>query len=70
MTLKAALQVPVGWKKCVACSDYKRKPGQMWLGYTKTGADEFVACPVCNGSGELIRFKYVDPISGSELREI
>ena len=62
------LQVPVGYMTCVACSDYKKKPGQMWLGYSSYGrGDDFIDCPVCKGTGQVERFKYIDARTGQEI---
>lgn len=56
------INIQTGWMKCVACSDYKRKPGTMWL-----GGNDFIACPVCNGSGQVARIKQLDPTTGREI---
>lgn len=48
----------VGWMKCVACSDWPKQPGRMWLGKNKhTGIDEWVDCPECGGTGEVPQYK-------------
>jgi hypothetical protein len=60
--------VPVGWMRCVACSDYQQRPGTMWLGYNfRTHEDDVIACPVCQGTGQVPRFKYLDARTGQEL---
>jgi len=59
--------IPVGWMPCIACSDFKRFPGRMWLGYTRTGEDMTIECPVCRGTGQVERFKYVDVRTGKEI---
>lgn len=61
--------VPVGWMKCVACSDFKQRPGNMWIGYSRGshGEDLFITCPVCKGKGEVERFKYFDARTGREI---
>lgn len=60
--------VPVGWMRCVACSDFRQRPGQMWLGYTAvTHEDLFITCPACNGTGQVERFKHVDVRNGHEI---
>lgn len=58
--------VPVGWMKCIACSDFRKRPGQMWLGYGH-GEDLFITCPVCKGKGEVERLKYFDVRNGQEI---
>lgn len=60
------VRVPVGWMPCVACSDYRTKPGQMWLGYSH-GDDLFIECPVCQGTGQVERVRYIDARNGREL---
>ena len=64
-----AYQVPDTWVRCIACSDYKRRPGQMWLGHTASGTDILIDCPACGGKGQVLRYKYVCPVTGKELRE-
>lgn len=59
--------VPVGWMKCVACSDFKAIPGKMWLGYDSTGGDLFITCPVCKGAGQVTRLKHLDARTGQEI---
>lgn len=60
--------VPVGLMKCVACSDFRKKPGQMWLGYSPyTHEDLFIECPVCKGTGQVERLKHVDIRTGQEI---
>jgi hypothetical protein len=39
------VRVPVGWMRCVACSDFRTQPGRMWLGYSKTWEDLTIECP-------------------------
>lgn len=59
---------PVGWMVCVACSDYKKKPGTMWLGYNfKTYEDYTIPCPVCKGVGKVKKYKYYDVRTGREI---
>jgi hypothetical protein len=57
----------VGWMKCVACSDYKRLAGRMWLGVNRAGIDEVVDCPVCNGTGQVAKYQVVDVATGKEI---
>jgi hypothetical protein len=59
--------IPVGWMKCVACSDFRTQPGRMWLGYSLTGADLTITCPVCKGTAEVERFKHIDLRNGKEI---
>jgi hypothetical protein len=60
--------VPIGYMRCVACSDFRKRPGQMWLGYNpRTHEDEFVDCPVCHGTGQVTRLKHVDIRTGQEI---
>ena len=59
--------VPCGWMPCVACSDFKKTPGLMWVGYTYTRADEFIVCPVCNGTGQVEKLKNIDIRTGKEI---
>lgn len=68
--MRQAVQViyrQVGWMKCVACSDFKRFPGRMWLGLTRAGDDEVIACPSCNGTGQVARFQVIDASTGHEI---
>ena len=59
---------PVGWMKCVACSDFRTQPGRMWLGYSPvTGTDYTIMCPACRGTGHVERFKQIDLRSGKEI---
>lgn len=58
--------VPVGWMRCVACSDFRTRPGQMWLGYSH-GEDLFITCPACKGTGQVERFKYMNALTGQEI---
>lgn len=59
--------MPVGWMKCVACSDFRQRPGQMWLGYSRGGEDLFITCPACKGTGQVERFKQIDIRNGKEI---
>lgn len=59
--------VPVGWMKCIACSDFKTQPGRMWLGYSKVGEDLTIECPVCHGTGQVARLKHIDIRTGQEI---
>jgi hypothetical protein len=62
------VSVPVGWMPCIACSDFKTKPGQMWLGYNwRTHEDLCITCPVCQGTGHVARLKHVDVRTGQEI---
>jgi hypothetical protein len=62
------IAMPIGWMKCIACSDYKRHPGKMWLGYNRaTGEDLTIDCPKCNGTGQVERYKYLDARTGQEI---
>ncbi len=58
---------PVGWMSCIACSDFKNRPGQMWLGYDRTGEDCTITCPVCKGTTFVPRFKHFDARTGQEI---
>jgi len=60
------MTVPVGWMRCIACSDFRRRPGQMWLGYSH-GEDLFITCPVCKGTGQVERLKHLDVRTGQEI---
>lgn len=60
--------VPVGLMPCVACSDFRKKPGQMWVGYTSiTHEDLFITCPACKGTGQVARLKHFDARTGQEI---
>lgn len=62
------IAIPVGMMRCIACSDYKRHPGKMWLGYNRqTGEDLTIDCPKCNGTGQVERYQYVDARTGREI---
>lgn len=61
------VSVPCGTMRCVACSDFKQQPGQMWLGYTKAGTDMLIACPACRGTGVVTRYKMLDARTGQEI---
>lgn len=59
---------PVGWMRCIACSDYKRHPGKMWLGYNHlTHEDLTIDCPKCHGTGQVERYRYLDPRTMKEI---
>lgn len=60
------ITVPVGWMPCVACRDFRRRPGQMWLGYSN-GVDLFITCPACKGKGEVPRVKHYDARTMQEI---
>jgi hypothetical protein len=61
------ITVQVGWKRCVACSDFKQAPGVMWVGYQRSGADETIPCPVCKGTGQEPIVKHLDLRTGREI---
>lgn len=61
------IAVPVGVMPCIACSDFRQRPGQMWLGYSRGGEDLFITCPVCKGTGEVPRVKHLDIRTGQEI---
>lgn len=62
------IAVPVGWMKCIACSDYTRHPGKMWLGYNAhTHEDITIDCPKCGGTGQVERYKHIDVRTGREI---
>lgn len=61
------VRVPVGWMPCVACRDFKTQPGRMWLGYSRTGEDYTITCPVCHGTAQVERFQYLDVRTGQEI---
>jgi hypothetical protein len=62
------ISVPIGWMRCIACSDYKRHPGKMWLGYNqRTHEDITIDCPQCRGTGQIERYKYIDVRTGLEI---
>jgi hypothetical protein len=61
------MTVPVGWIPCVACSDFRTQPGRMWLGYSLTGEDLTITCPVCKGTAQVARFKHLDVRTGQEI---
>ena len=59
---------PVGWMRCLACRDYKRHPGKMWLGYNRlTGEDWTIDCPKCHGTGQVERYTHLDVRTGKEI---
>lgn len=67
-TLVPFIAVPIGWMPCVACRDFRQRPGQMWLGYNvQTHEDLFIACPVCHGTGQVPRLKHLDVRTGREI---
>lgn len=59
--------IPVGWMKCVACSDFRTQPGRMWLGYSNVGEDLTITCPVCKGTAQVTRLKHIDLRNGQEI---
>jgi hypothetical protein len=59
--------IPVGWMPCIACSDFKTQPGRMWLGYSRTGEDLTIECPVCHGTAVVERLKHLDARTGQEI---
>jgi hypothetical protein len=59
--------VPVGWMPCIACSDFRTRPGQMWLGYSKGGEDLCITCPACKGTGQVEHVKHLDIRTGREI---
>jgi len=61
------IAVPVGWMPCVACRDFRTQPGRMWLGYSRTGEDLTITCPVCKGAAQVPRFKHIDVRTGQEI---
>jgi hypothetical protein len=61
------VRVPVGWMRCVACSDFRTQPGRMWLGYSKTWEDLTIECPACHGTAQVERFKHIDVRTGQEI---
>lgn len=61
------IKVPVGLMPCIACSDFRTQPGRMWLGYSRTGEDLTITCPVCHGTAQVERFKYIDIRNGKEI---
>lgn len=62
------IATPVGWMRCIACSDFKKIPGQMWLGYNyRTHEDYFITCPVCKGAGQVARLHHLDVRTGREI---
>jgi hypothetical protein len=61
------MAVPVGWMPCVACRDFRTQPGKMWLGYSRTGEDLVITCPVCKGKAQIERLKYFDVRTGKEI---
>lgn len=61
------VKIPVGLMTCIACSDFKRFPGRMWLGYGRGGDDLTIECPVCKGTGKVERYKFIDVRTGLEI---
>lgn len=61
------ITVPVGWMPCVACRDFRTQPGRMWLGYSRTGEDLTIECPVCHGTAAVERVKHLDARTGQEI---
>lgn len=61
------VRVPVGWMRCIACSDFRTQPGRMWLGYSRTWEDLTIECPVCHGTARVERFKHIDVRTGLEI---
>lgn len=61
------VRVPIGWMRCIACSDFKQRPGTMWLGYTRGRGDDVIPCPVCHGTGQVERYQYLDARTGAEI---
>lgn len=60
--------IPIGWMPCVACSDFQKFPGRMWLGYNfRTHEDYTIECPVCKGTAHVARFKHIDIRTGQEI---
>lgn len=57
----------VGWRKCVACSDFRTKPGFMWLGKTPIGTDIVMTCIECKGEGRVPILEVVDATTGKEI---
>lgn len=67
---KAAVPVlyrQIGWMPCIACSDSKRLKGRMWLGTNRAGVDEFIVCPVCNGTQQVAHYQVIDAMTGKEI---
>lgn len=61
------VRVPAGWMRCVACSDFRTQPGRMWLGYSRTGEDLTIECPVCHGTAQVERYRHIDVRNGREI---
>ena len=59
--------IQIGWMPCVACSDQKIKPGQMWLGKNQDGTDIWCACVECQGTRQVPKYKIVDAVTGIEI---
>jgi hypothetical protein len=60
--MKAYIQQQVGWKKCVACSDSKLRPGMMWI-----GGNNWIECPECKGKAVVPKYRHLDPQTGREI---
>lgn len=58
--------IPIGWMKCVACSDFRTQPGKMHLGYSH-GEDMVITCPQCKGTGQVERYQHIDVRTGREI---
>ena len=62
------IAVQVGTMPCIACSDFKTRPGQMWLGYSHYSREDlFITCPVCKGTGQVDKLKHLDARTGREI---
>ena len=58
----------VGWMKCVACSDFRTRPGKMWLGVNhSTGIDIVTPCIECGGTARVPQYQVVDMTTGKEI---
>lgn len=57
----------IGWMACVACSDFKRFPGRMWLGREKNGQDITIACPECNGTAQVPQYEVIEASTGKRI---
>lgn len=61
------IAIPIGWMPCVACADFRTQPGRMWLGYSRTGEDLTITCPVCQGTAQVPRLQHVDVRTGRTI---
>lgn len=61
------IAIPIGWIPCVACRDFRTQPGRMWLGYSRTGEDLSITCPVCKGTAQIEKLKHIDVRTGKEI---